>query len=98
MIMADQGFNTQETVSKGSTYFSYYLPIEGKTEGPSTCITYLGVELDTVAMTMCLPQNKLSQLKLVLEKWKEKKAVLKRDLLRISHMNFISCLKGGQLW
>ena len=95
--MADHGFDTQETVSKGSTYFSYYLSIEEKTEGPSTFITYLGVELDTVVMKMCLPQNKLSQLKLVLEKWKEKKAVLKRNLLHISHANFISCLKGGQL-
>ena len=38
------------------------LPIEEKkTEGPSTCITFLGIELDTVAMEMRLPQNKLSQ-------------------------------------
>ena len=60
------------------------LPIEEKkTEGPSTCITFLGIELDTVAMEMRLPQNKLSQLQLVLEDWKGKKAVRKRDLLSL---------------
>ena len=39
------------------------LPIEEKkTECPSTCLTFLGIELDTRAMVMRLPDSKLTQL------------------------------------
>ena len=34
-----------------------------KKEGSATCLTYLGIELDTVAMKMCLPPQKLHRLK-----------------------------------
>ncbi len=33
-----------------------------KTEGPSTTMTFLGIELDTVAMTLWLPREKVSRL------------------------------------
>ncbi len=33
-----------------------------KTEGPSTTMTFLGIELDTVAMTLWLPRKKVSRL------------------------------------
>ena len=42
---------------------SYELGLqEKKTEGPSTCLTFLGIELDTRAMVMCLLDSKLTQL------------------------------------
>lgn len=60
------------------------LPIEKKkTEGPATQFTFLGIELDMVAMEMQLPLNKLPQLKLTLEECKEKKAFHKRNLLSL---------------
>ena len=34
---------------------------EAKCEGPSTVITFLGVELDTVALEICLPADKLKK-------------------------------------
>ena len=67
------------------------IPIEDKkTEGPSTCITLLGIELDTMAMEMHLPNSKLSQLKQVLV---EKKAV--RKWPSISYRNFVTCVQGS---
>ena len=40
----------------------YGTPIEeAKCEGPSTVITFLGMELDTVALEICLPADKLKE-------------------------------------
>ena len=33
-----------------------------KTEGPATTLTFLGIEIDTKKLQLCLPQVKLSQL------------------------------------
>ena len=33
-----------------------------KVEGPTTCLTFLGIEIDTVAMELQLPEKKISQL------------------------------------
>ena len=58
------------------------LPTEDKkTQGPVTYLTLLGTELDTVAMEICLPHSKLSQLKQVLVEWKGKKVARKRTLI-----------------
>ena len=36
------------------------LPLEpSKTQGPCPILTFLGIELDTISMEMCLPQDKL---------------------------------------
>ena len=48
------------------------LPIEERAH-QHVCIPFLGIKLDIIAMEMRLPQNKLSQLKSVLEDWKGKK-------------------------
>ena len=56
---------------------------EEKSEGPATTLPFLGIEIDSVAMELRLPADKLAQLKLVLSQWHGKKACLKRDLLSI---------------
>ena len=52
---------------------------EDKCEGPTTTIRFLGIELDTVAMEMRLPEDKLQQV----HDWRGKKAVSKRELLSL---------------
>jgi len=43
------------------------VPLEmSKLEGPATCLTFLGIEVDTISMQLRLPANKLSSLKLTL--------------------------------
>ena len=39
----------------------------GKCEGPSMCITYLGIELDTQSMELRLPAEKLKRVKAVVQ-------------------------------
>jgi hypothetical protein len=40
-----------------------------KTEGPTTCLTFLGIEIDTVAMEARLSASKLAELQLLLKNW-----------------------------
>ena len=57
------------------------VPIAGhKTEGPATTITFLGIELDTVARTMRLPTEKLSRLQREIKRWTGRWSCTKRDL------------------
>ena len=56
---------------------------EGKSEGPATSLPFLGIEIDTRAMELRLPEDKLVQLKRTLSQWRGKKACRKRDLLSI---------------
>ena len=56
------------------------LVAEDKTEGPATCLTVLGVEIDTLAMELRLPQGKLDRLNGVLAEWRGKRSGKRRDL------------------
>ena len=51
-----------------------------KREGPTTCIIFLGIELDTVKLELRLPQHKLVRLKSLLQCWAQLKCCKKRDL------------------
>ena len=68
------------------------LPTEPKKdEGPATTISFLGMELDTVALEIRLPAEKLECLRAELGKWRGKKACRKRDLLSL-----ILCLQSSK--
>ena len=51
-----------------------------KLEGPTTRLTFLGIELDTRALILRLPDGKLAELKALLADWMGKKSCLKKDL------------------
>ena len=60
------------------------MPVEPeKDEGPATTITFLGLELDTVALEVRLPQDKLASLRMLLRSWRGRKAYRKRELLSL---------------
>ena len=60
------------------------LPVEAeKDEGPATSITFLGIEIDSVATEIRLPQEKLARLKSELYSCRGRKACRKRDLLSL---------------
>lgn len=54
-----------------------------KTEGPSTVITFLGIELDSVERVLRLPEEKLRRLKREIERWKGRRCCTKRELQSI---------------
>lgn len=54
-----------------------------KVEGPLTTITFLGIVLDTIKSEVRLPEDKLSRLKVRLQRWRYKKSCTKRELLSL---------------
>ncbi len=54
-----------------------------KTEGPSTTLTFLGLELDTLSLTVQLPSVKLERLRREIRRWECMKSFSKRELLSI---------------
>jgi len=60
------------------------LPLEPeKTVGPSTILTFLGIEMDSEKGQFRLPQDKLSNIIDSLTQWRGKKACRKRELLSL---------------
>ena len=60
------------------------LPVEvDKCQGPVSCILFLGMELDSVALEIRLPGDKLANLKSLLHSWRGRKACQKRELLSL---------------
>ena len=57
---------------------------EEKVEGPSTCLTFLGIEIDTVTEEVRLPSRKVGELGELLGGWLDRKRCTKRELLSIA--------------
>ena len=63
-----------------------------KTEGPTTSLTFLGIEIDTQQQQICLPQDKLSRLSTTIATWmsrseqpRPRNSGKKRSLLGLLH-------------
>lgn len=64
-----------------SVFGSLGVPLEtSKLEGPSTCLTFLGIEVDTVALQLRLPEKKLERLTTLLQDVVGRKSIFKKDL------------------
>ena len=58
-----------------------WVPVAGhKTEGPSHCITFLGILIDTNAFELRLPAEKIQRLQSLLQSWSSKKSYTRREL------------------
>ena len=51
-----------------------------KTEGPTSCITFLGIIIDTEAFELRLPAEKLQKLQALLSSWCARKSCTKKEL------------------
>ena len=71
-----------------------------KLEGPSTTLTYLGIEIDTVAQIIRLPKDKVVDLRILLQSFMGKLTCSKRELLQlISKLSFAAkVVKPGRLF
>ena len=54
-----------------------------KLEGPTTCLMFLGIEVDTKAMELRLPEKKLKTLATTIKEWYGRKSCTKRELLSL---------------
>ena len=59
-----------------------------KTCGPTTCLTFLGIEINTEVGELRLPDDKLLRLQSILQEWDNKKACTRRELESlVGHLN-----------
>lgn len=64
-------------------------PHPDKVEGPSTCLTVLGIELDSLALQGRLPRDKFERIVALLESWSVGRHCSKKELeFLISHCEF----------
>ena len=57
------------------------IPIpQDKTEGPKTCLAFLGIEVHTQAMELRLPVQKLARMRQTVSEWLGRKAARRREL------------------
>ena len=62
-----------------------------KVEGPSTTITFLGIEIDSVAQVLRLPDKKLNRLRGMLAEWEGRRSATKHQLQSlIGHLSHAS--------
>ena len=54
-----------------------------KLEGPTTCVTFLGIELDSSHLVARLPADKLARVQHLVAEWGDKKVCTKRELLSL---------------
>jgi hypothetical protein len=76
-------------------------PVEPeKDEGPSTTISFLGIELDSLALELRLPHDKLQRLTVLLESWRERRSCKKRDLLSLIGLLSHACkvVRAGRVF
>ena len=71
-----------------------------KVEGPSTCLSFLGIEIDTKEWQLRLPADKLSNLLTELSHWLTRKSCTKQQLLSlIGKMSFATkVLPAGRIF
>ena len=71
-----------------------------KVIGPSTCLTYLGIDIDTVSNSTRLPDTKYSDLLSTLSTWSHRKKCTKRDLLSLIGSLSFACkvVKPGRMF
>ena len=76
------------------------MPVEGdKCQGPVTCIPFLGMELDSIALEIQLPADKLANLRALLLTWRGggKLAKKKEEGITVSDRFPLPCLQSHQV-
>ena len=84
LVTKDQSSATLQKELLVATFQSLGVPIEeSKLEGPTTCLTFLGIEADTIALQLRLPQEKLANLRALLSSNVLRKSMTKKDLQKL---------------
>ena len=62
-----------------------------KLEGPSTVLTYLGIEIDTSAQVIRLPEDKFIKLRTLLALWMHKHSMYKKGSVIFNRVVVLCC-------
>ena len=70
---------------------------ESKLEGPSPCLSSLGIEVDTASFQLCLPHDELANLNVSLSDSIQRRTISKKDLQKLTGLLFATklCTRVG---
>ena len=80
----------KDALNSGITLCNHLgLPVApNKVEGPTTCLTFLGIQIDSEKQQLCLPREKLIRLKDLIVAWQSRHAATKHQLQELlGHLN-----------
>ena len=67
-----------------------------KQAGPSTCIEFLGIIIDTIKKELRLPRDKLDRLLITMHHWQARKSCTRREL--VTHRDSAACMHSSSSW
>ena len=92
LVAPDVGSAQQAKGEMCRLFSSLGLPLEpNKLEGPSTCLTFLGIEVDTVSRQLRLPAEKMERLDKELRAARGRRSMLKRELQSLTGLLQHAC-------
>ena len=82
------------------TFEELGLPVAmNKLQGPTSCLTFLGFELDAGAMELRLPQTKLEELQREIQQWKHKDSCFRKGMESfVGKLAYIVTTMGQSQW
>jgi hypothetical protein len=71
-----------------------------KTEGPSTCLTFLGIQIDTMLLQLSIPADKVKRLQELLRRWSSKKVSTRKELESLlGHLSYAATvIRPGRMF
>ena len=92
LVAKDKGVAQKQKQALLSTFKNLEVPIEqSKLEGPDTCLTFLGIEIDTEKLQLRLPRKKLADLKALLASYMCHSSIPKKEIERITGLLQFAC-------
>uniref|UniRef100_A0A1X7TP25 Reverse transcriptase domain-containing protein n=1 Tax=Amphimedon queenslandica TaxID=400682 RepID=A0A1X7TP25_AMPQE len=92
LVERNQATALESKITLCSVFGSLGLPLEpSKLEGPTTCLTFLGIEVDTVSLQLRLPTDKLDRLLNELKEVQGRKVISKRELQSLTGLLQHAC-------
>ena len=93
ILLGSPGTNpcTRDVERVLDTFHDLGVPVaENKLVGPSTYITFLGIEIDSVQLKLPLPEDKLERVKTLVAEWRGRRSCRKRELESlIGHLSHV---------
>ena len=71
-----------------------------KSCAPSCCMIFLGIEVNTILFTLTIPHDKMQEILLVLQSWRDKTSATKNEVQRLAGLlNFACrCIRSGRVY
>ena len=91
LVAKDQGIAQKQKKALRSTFKNLQVPMkQSKLEGPDTCLTFLGIEIDTEKLQLRLKRKKQADLRALLASYMCHTSIQKKEIERILYISLLA--------